>query len=123
MKKILLLSGLLLCLSVSFAQTDNAARYAAVITGAELKKQLTVIAGDEMEGRETGTEGQRKAAAYIESQFKTIGLQPPKPLNGYQQLFPLYRDSMASSIVKINNRELNYGTDYYVPVISNDNKR
>ena len=36
------------------------------ITASDLKKHLTIIASDEMEGRETGTEGQRKAAAYIE---------------------------------------------------------
>ena len=31
----------------------------------ELKKNLMVIASDEMEGRQTGSEGQKKAGAYI----------------------------------------------------------
>ncbi len=123
MKKFLLSSGFCLLLFAAFAQSDDAAKYAATITGDNLKKHLTIIAGEEMEGRETGTEGQRKAAAYIEAQFKSIGLLPPKELNGYQQLFPLYRDSMTVSTVKIKKKELVYGTDYYVPVLSNGTKK
>jgi len=116
--------SLTLCIGLcsAFAQ-DDAAKYAASITGDNLKKHLTIIASDEMEGRETGTEGERKAAAYIEAQFRAFGLQSPKALNGYKQSFPLHRDSMTLSTVKINNRELNYGTDYYVPVLTNGTKR
>ena len=58
----------------TFSQTDPALKYAETITQSGLKKQLTIIASAEMEGRETGTEGQRKAAAYIETQFKEMGL-------------------------------------------------
>ena len=75
MKKTVLFISLALCISVTFAQTDASAKYAAVITGANLNKHLSIVAGAEMEGRETGTEGQRKAAAYIESQFKAMGLK------------------------------------------------
>ena len=42
-------------------------KYAATITTEDLSKHLYIIAGAEMEGRETATEGQRKAAAYISS--------------------------------------------------------
>ena len=37
--------------------------WAKTITAAELKKHLYIVAGPEMEGRETATEGQRKAGA------------------------------------------------------------
>ena len=113
--------SVILCtlLNLAFAQADHAKKYAAVISGDSLKKQLTIIAGDEMEGRETGTEGQRKAAAYIEAQFRAIGLKAPAALNGYQRLYPLYKSSMKTSVVKLDNKELIYGTDYYVPVIYN----
>ncbi|MEO6134078.1 MAG: hypothetical protein ABIP35_02930, partial [Ginsengibacter sp.] len=70
-KTLFLLISLLLGGSVSFAQTDASVKYAETITQDGLKKQLTIVASAEMEGRETGTEGQRKAAAYIESQFKS----------------------------------------------------
>jgi hypothetical protein len=77
MKKIFFLSFTFFTVN-AFAQEDIAAKYGNMITGAELKKHLTIIAGDEFEGRETGTEGQRKAAAYIEKQFMEMGLKKAK---------------------------------------------
>ena len=120
MKKIFLLSNLLLCTSIIFAQTDYAAKYANVITGADLKKHLTVIASDEMEGRETGTEGQRKAATYIESQFKAIGLKSADALKGYQQLYPLYQDSLQSVELTINGNTAEFGKDFIAPLNNNE---
>ena len=38
--------------------------FAATITAEELKEHLYIYASDEFEGRETGTQGQKKAAAY-----------------------------------------------------------
>ncbi|MFT3979390.1 MAG: M28 family peptidase [Ferruginibacter sp.] len=105
----------------AFAQADDASKYAQIIRVPELQKHLTIIASDAMEGRETGTEGQRKAAAYIENFFKTNGLQSPKPLKGsYQQLYPLYKDSMISSSLKIAGKEAVFGTDYISPANNNE---
>jgi hypothetical protein len=119
-KTIYLLPLALCCFSFSNAQKkDKAAKYAATITAGDLKKQLTIIASDEMEGRETGTEGQRKAAAYIESQFKKMGLAPVSSLNGYQQLYPLYQDSLSSELM-VNNQQLVYGQDYISPATNNE---
>jgi hypothetical protein len=105
----------------TFSQTDPALKYAETITQAGLKKQLTIIASAEMEGRETGTEGQRKAAAYIESQFKETGLLTPPSLNGYQQNYPLYKDTLIPKILKIGKTHYNFGTDYIVTPGSSDN--
>lgn len=114
MTKTILLVTVLLCAKViAFAQTDNAEKFAATITAADLKKQLTIIASDEMEGRETGTEGQRKAAAYIEAQFKIVGLQPGNKLNGYQQLYPLYQDSLVSSELVVDGKTAEFGKDFF----------
>lgn len=122
MKKISLFFTLSLCLAISFAQTNNTVNYAGMINAENLKKHLTIIAGDEMEGRETGTEGQRRAAAYIETQFKNLGLTAPPSLNGYQQFYPLYIDSITGSVVKINNKVLKFGIDYFLQVTNNDSK-
>ncbi|MCE2848264.1 MAG: M28 family peptidase [Chitinophagaceae bacterium] len=71
-------------------------QFAATITTEDLSKHLYIIAGKEMEGRETATEGQRKAATYIENHFKSLGLKPAN--NGsYQQSYPVYRDEPAAS--------------------------
>ena len=47
----------------------NPASFAKTITANDLRKHLFIVAGNKMEGRETATEGQRKAAAYIETSF------------------------------------------------------
>lgn len=120
MKKILLLTTLLCSISFAFAQTDNAAKYAGIITGAELKKHLTIIASDEMEGRETGTAGQRRAADYIESQFKAIGLKPASALKGYQQLYPLYQDSLQVVELTVDGKTAEFGKDFIAPLNTNE---
>ncbi|MEP7109011.1 MAG: M28 family peptidase [Ferruginibacter sp.] len=112
-KTFLFVIELLLIQFISFAQADDASKFASTITTNHLKKHLTIIAGDEMEGRETGTEGQRKAAAYIEAQFKLTGLQPAVRLNGYQQLYSLYQDSLVSSELIVDGKTAEFGKDHY----------
>jgi Peptidase family M28/PA domain len=112
-----------MALGTAHAQADNAAKFAATITTADLQKHLTIIAGEEMQGRETGTEGQRKAAAYIEQQFRAIGLQPAAALNGYQQFYPLYKDSLTGSLLSIGGNVLEYGKDYTAPLSANTSKK
>lgn len=120
MKRIFLSFGLALCISAVVAQNDAAAKYAGEITGQNLKKHLSIIAGAEMEGRETGTEGQRKAAAYIESQFKTMGLNSVPELKGYQQYYPLYQDSLLTTSLSAGGKEAVFGTDFISPLNSNE---
>jgi hypothetical protein len=121
MKKILFLV-LVFFTTNAIAQTDIAAKYGNMITGAELKKHLTIIAGDEFEGRETGTEGQRKAATYIEKQFETFGLSKPKGLKTYQQLYPLYADSVMQAAITINGKVAEQGKDFIIPLTNNNTK-
>lgn len=111
--------------AMGFAQKKaNPQKFAATITEEDLRSHLFIIAGAEMEGRETGTEGQRKAAAYIEEQFKKLGLIPGN--NGaYQMSFPVYRDSIISAEMKVNgtayklyedfqpNPRVSRSSDYY----------
>ncbi len=118
MKKVLLLGFMITTIS-SFAQTDNAAKYGTSITKETLKKHLTIIAGDEFEGRETGTEGQRKAAAYIEKQFESFGLKKAANMKTFQQLYPLFQDSISSSSLSINKQSAINGTDFLIPLGSN----
>ncbi|CAN5736328.1 hypothetical protein BH10BAC3_BH10BAC3_33980 [soil metagenome] len=110
-------SLILLCLTLnSIGQTNfkNAVKIANNITPQNLKKHLTVIAGPEMEGRETATEGQRKAAAYIENVMKENDLLPAS--NGsYQMYFPVYRDSIVDASFTVNNIPLQWKTDFNVP--------
>jgi Zn-dependent M28 family amino/carboxypeptidase len=119
MRKLILLSFVLVNIS-SFAQSGDPSKYAALITGESLKKHLTIIAGDEFEGRETGTEGQRKAAAYIEEQFKLTGLKSVESLKGYQQYYPLYQDSLVSTKLTIGKTAAVFGQDFISPMNTNE---
>jgi hypothetical protein len=66
-----------------------------------LHKHLYQIAGPDFEGRETATPGQRKAAAYIEDFFKSIGLKPGNK-DSFQLAYPVYQDSLVSTYIQIN---------------------
>ena len=105
------------------AQKINAAApYAKMVSAEGLKKHLSIIASDEMEGRETGKEGQRKAAAYIEQQFKSLGLDHPKNMSGYQQFYPLNQDSLSStSELMVNNVQATFGKDFITSLNLNQN--
>jgi hypothetical protein len=106
----------IITVSTAIAQHDPL-KYASTITAEDLKKHLTVIAGAEMEGRETATAGQRKAAIYIENYFKSLGLKPGNK-NSYQQLFPLMEDSVKSSSIQIGKNILEPGRDYMITTLN-----
>src|SRR6478736_7614941 len=56
------------------------------IEPSKIKEHIKILASDEYEGRNTGSDGEKKANTYIEKQFKTIKLQP-KGEKGYDQSF------------------------------------
>lgn len=117
MRNLFTVSFLLFCIAL---KAQDQKKFADNINHVFLQKHLTVIAGAEMEGRETGTEGERKAAAYIENYFKSIGLTTAPGLNGYRQYFPLYKDSLESSEFEINGKEATFGKDYVSPAATNE---
>ena len=51
-----------------------------------IKEDVTFLASDKLEGRQTGTKGEKAAAEYIQKRFKELGLQP-KGTKGYLQSF------------------------------------
>src|SRR5687767_6117987 len=110
MKKIIAILLLIASPGV-FAQKNNAGNYAKTITAADLQKHLYIVAGREMEGRETATAGQKKAATYIENYFKSLGLQPGNK-DSYQMNFPVYRDEIVKSVLDINGTEYKINTEY-----------
>jgi Zn-dependent M28 family amino/carboxypeptidase len=76
------------------------------IDSTTVKKHLYTLASDEMEGRGTGTEGIEKAAKYIESEFKKIGLSTFEDLKDYRQTFTFKNrrtgeDISASNIIGV----------------------
>ena len=102
MKKFFFISFSLVTLAVAAQNNKDASKFASTITQKDLKDQLTIVAADDMEGRETASPGQKKAAAYIEDQFKKIGLKPGNG-NSYQQLYPVYQDELKSASLSLYN--------------------
>jgi hypothetical protein len=64
-----------------------------------------------MEGRETATAGQRKAAAYIESQFKSLGLEPGTA-EGYQMYYDVFQDSLTGASLEVNGKTFQLDKDF-----------
>ena len=75
---------------------DEREKYAASISEDDLKKRLQIIASDEFEGRETGQEGQKKAANYIRDEFASFGYGPIDRIGGYFQPFKLQGSQMPN---------------------------
>ncbi len=109
--KIILVFIICFCVCNLFAQDKTAEKFADIITAADLKTKLTVIASAQMEGRETATEGQRRAASYIEDYFKKLKLLPGDS-GKYQMAFPVYEDSITSATLTVNNKNFLLGDDF-----------
>ena len=102
MKKIILISAALLIVSCGTSQKvietnlekqnvttknqaeKNVKKPVAVVAISDIQKAMEYLASDELEGRETGSEGIEKAAVYIENYFKQNNIKP---------YFETYRDS------------------------------
>jgi len=101
---------------IGYGQT--ATDYARTIQAADLEKNLRILAADDMQGRETGTPGQRKAADYIAKQFAAEGLKPiVKSEDGktsYLQPFKLYKKTWGDFYVKAGKNTYTYPKDFYV---------
>ena len=107
-------------LTTTLRLSAQAEKFANTITPDDLKTHLYKIASPEMQGRETATEGQRIAAAYIEDQFKKHALNPGWN-GGYQQPFPVFKDSLIKAALVINGNELKHDTDFSVTINSGFN--
>lgn len=81
---------------------------------ANLKKHISTLASDAYEGRETGTPGESKAAAYITKEFKSIGLKT-KGEKGYLQKFKFNSGANFGSSTQliVNNTIFKNGEDFY----------
>ena len=56
-----------------------------------MRGHIEFLADDLLEGRGTGTRGHEIAAAYVASQFRSLGLQPAGENGSWYQWVPLRR--------------------------------
>jgi len=63
-------------------------KYINTITNTELKEMLYFYASDEMEGRDTGEPGQKRAANYLREKYKAMGIASGSGDESYYQIVP-----------------------------------
>jgi len=112
------MAGMLLLITTLAYSQDDATKYAESITPEDLKKHLVVIASDSMEGRDTGSRGQKKAAEYVSGYFKEYGLQPAATAadgsKSFLQKYNLYKRSWGDVYVKADGKQYAFNKDFYV---------
>src|SRR6516162_10232649 len=112
MRKLLLCFAVVLT-RIVFAQDQLATQYAQLITAADLKENLTIVASDALEGRYTGSRGQKMAAAFIASHFESLGLAAPVNGSHYMPI-DLYSTKPGEIYMKIGtSRYANFNEIVY----------
>lgn len=121
MKKFLTTILAVIVLTCTYGQQvqneKDARKYAETITKDDLYDDLSILASDALEGRETGERGQKMAAAFLRAHFTELGLQPPVKSGeggGYYQNVPLYKSVPGDIYVKVDgNKYDNFGKVVY----------
>ncbi|RFS19033.1 M20/M25/M40 family metallo-hydrolase [Chitinophaga silvatica] len=108
MRRISLLLGATLC----FMSYTNAQE----VKEKEVKRIVSTLAADDMEGRAPGTPGIEKAAAFISKEFASANLLPLPGESSYLQKFNKYFLSTTSHLLKINGES----KDWIVMPIGNN---
>lgn len=103
---------LLLTAQFSYAQKIKKADK-EILNG--LKANISYLADDKLEGRRTGTAGEKLASEYIIGQFSNIGLAAKGEQGGYLQQFEVNDGKMInpSTHLIINGSDLNIDKDFF----------
>ncbi|MBV8757978.1 MAG: M20/M25/M40 family metallo-hydrolase [Deltaproteobacteria bacterium] len=78
---------------------------------AQLERDTKYLASDELEGREPGTPGGRKAEDYIAKRYAEIGLQPAGDHGTYFQDVPMREATLVTASLTVNGVALEPGRD------------
>ena len=117
MKYILL--SLLLSSSVAFGQKLKKADKAIINN---LKSTITYLASDSLEGRRTGTPGEKLAYEYLSGEFEKIGLTPKGSAGSYLQAFEVNegKQILPQTHLSINGTSLEIEKDFFPFIFSSN---
>lgn len=101
MKQLMIVPAFMAGTLFSFSQKID-----AVINSKEALRIENTLAGDDMQGRKTGTPGNEKAALFIADEFKKAGLVPFDAAGGYLQKFVLVESRLRSSNIVLAGNKL-----------------
>jgi Zn-dependent M28 family amino/carboxypeptidase len=111
------LAALAIVLTVLSCSKFDADDGIASFTKEGLEKHIEILASNEFQGRRPFTEGEKKTIAYLEAQFKQLGLEPGNG-DSYLQEVPMVEiTAIANPIMKVTkaNGSINLkGFDDYV---------
>lgn len=77
----------------------------------QLQADITYLASDELEGRRTSTEGERKAADYIERRYREAGITPYNGQYRYPFYFIYGKEIAPANRIAVNNSVLHTPED------------
>lgn len=77
---------------------------AEIVNDKNLKQHISYLASDALQGRLTGSEGEKKAADYLAAEFKKLGLKPYNKKSYFQKFdYKVRLNPHDSTSVKANN--------------------
>ena len=111
---------LLLCSQSSVAQKISKADKKTI---KNLQSHISYLSDDKLEGRRTGTAGEKLAYEYITGQFKQSSILPVQPANGYVQAFEVNDGKQVNkaSSFSVDEQALVLNTDFF-PLAYSSNK-
>lgn len=87
---------------------------AETIKAADLLRDITYLASDELAGRATPSPGQDLAATYVENALKQMGVKPFGDNGGYRQHYVVTRTTLGGASVRVDERTFRMGTDFVI---------
>src|SRR5687768_4085920 len=114
---------LIITLFVSSSVFSQRLNKADRIIVTNLRSHISYLADDKLEGRRTGTEGEKIAREYISNQFRLAGLEPKGDKGDWFQSFEIYDGKQINSptLLLINGHDLRLNDDYF-PLVYSPNK-
>jgi aminopeptidase YwaD len=104
---IILLSSLSATAQTPFDFSDT-----AVLS--RFKTDISILASDSLQGRNSGTEGERKASDYLIRQFTEAGLEPKGEHQTFLQPFPNYTRNFKKCSLTVDGKEYKRNIDFGV---------
>ena len=92
------------------ARSKDVARASATISAPPILRDIRVLASDAFEGRSPGTRGEDSSVAFLQREFRRIGLKPGNPDGSYIQDVPLVgTTSVVDARATINGKTTTLG--------------
>jgi hypothetical protein len=89
---------------------------------ANLKTEISYLSSDQLEGRRTGTPGEKLAYEYISNEFEKAGLKPKGDANSFIQSFDINegKEILPATHLSINDSSLGINKDFFPLIFSAD---